>query len=166
MKNKMLFSLALCLVVLVNPQTSKAQYMIGKGYSIYPVPKMILQEDPEKSEGTFTVNSTINIIADSGIDEVTINRARQILKEKGFKVERSSRMSEKGTNLILGINSSGEYASQLLDAWVHEFDIFSKDDAFNKYVLMVFQRRMTGMKTQEDLFKPSNRGVLRGSIFG
>ena len=164
MKNKMLFSLALCLVVLVNPQTSKAQFMIGKGYSIYPVPKMVLQEDPEKSEGTFTVNSTINIIADSGIDEVTINRARQILKEKGFKVEHSSRMSEKGTNLILGINSSGEYASQLLDAWVHEFDIFSKDDAFNKYVLMVFQRRMTGMKTQEDLFKPEAKEHQIGII--
>jgi len=164
MKNKMLFSLALCLVVLVNPQTSKAQFMIGKGYSIYPVPKMVLQEDPEKSEGTFTVNSTINIIAESGIDEVTINRARQILKEKGFKVERSSRMSEKGTNLILGINSSGEYASQLLDAWVHEFDIFSKDDAFNKYVLMVFQRRMTGMKNQEDLFKPEAKEHQIGII--
>ena len=164
MKNKMLFSLALCLVVLVNPQTSKAQFMIGKGYGIYPVPKMVLQEDPEKSEGTFTVNSTINIIAESGIDEVTINRARQILKEKGFKVERSSRMSEKGTNLILGINSSGEYASQLLDAWVHEFDIFSKDDAFNKYVLMVFQRRMTGMKNQEDLFKPEAKEHQIGII--
>ena len=164
MKNKMLFSLALCLVVLVNPQTSKAQFMIGKGYSIYPVPKMVLQEDPEKSEGTFTVNSTINIIAESGIDEVTINRARQILKEKGFKVEHSSRMSEKGTNLILGINSSGEYASQLLDAWVHEFDIFSKDDAFNKYVLMVFQRRMTGMKNQEDLFKPEAKEHQIGII--
>jgi len=164
MKNKMLFSLALCLVVLVNPQTSKAQFMIGKGYSIYPVPKMILQEDPEKSEGTFTESSTINIIADSGIDEVTINRARQILKEKGFKVERSSQMSEKGTNLILGINSSGEYASQLLDAWVHEFDIFSKDDAFNKYVLMVFQRRMTGMKNQEDLFKPEAKEHQIGII--
>ena len=141
-------------MVLINPQISKAQYMAGRGYSIYPVPKVILQEDPEKSEGTFSENTSINIIAESGIDEVTLNRARQILKEQGFNVEFSSHMSERGTNLLLGIFSSEEYVSERIDAWTHEFDILGKDDAYDKYVLMVFQRRMLGMKTQEDLLKP------------
>ena len=154
MKNRILFSLALCLVFLIYPQISKAQYMVGKGYGIYPVPKMILQEDPEKSEGTFSESSAINIIAESGIDEVTIDRARQILKKNGFNVELSSQMSEKGTNLLLGIHSSEEYVSERIEPWIHEFDIFGKGNAYDKYVLMVLQRRMFGTKTQEDLFKP------------
>lgn len=77
-------------------------------YQIYPVPH---QQTAVAGEAAFT--ATVNIVAGSGIDEATLNRAGDILREKGLEPVFSDKTVNGRTNIVLGINASGDKADKM-----------------------------------------------------
>ena len=79
-------------------------------YVIYPIPQT---QQLTKGEAKFT--ERVNIVAEPGIDEITVDRARQVLTDRGLSVSVSQRVANGKTNLLLGINGSGKFADNEVD---------------------------------------------------
>lgn len=84
---------------------SVAAWAQQQRYVIYPIPQT---QQLTTGEAKFT--ERVNIVAEPGIDETTVARARQVLTDKGLTVAVSQRMASGKTNLLLGINGSGKIA--------------------------------------------------------
>ena len=76
-----------------------------QGYVIYPVP-----QTQQLTSGQSRISGPVNIVAEPGIDEATVARARQVLADKGIASSVSGRVSGGKTNLLLGIQGSGKTA--------------------------------------------------------
>ena len=79
-------------------------------YVIYPVPQA---QQLTAGEARFT--DRVNIVAEPGIDEATVARARQILAEHGLSASVSQHAAGGKTNLLLGINGSGQQVDNEVD---------------------------------------------------
>ena len=100
MKNTFLLAVALCLAMMASA---------SDGYTIYPVPQR-----QEAGSGVARFTSTVVIIAEPGIDEVTVARAKQVLGEHGFKAEVGKSASKGTSALMLGVNGSHGVAEVML----------------------------------------------------
>ena len=78
---------------------------VPERYEIYPVPQM-----QQLTEGQARFTACVNIVAETGIDEATVARARQILADNDISSVVSQQADDKQTNLLLGINGSGDIA--------------------------------------------------------
>ena len=87
-------------------------------YNIYPVPQK-MASNPEAGGCSFLKDKKrkVNIIVETGIDEVTIARVEQILSDRGFEYELSDTYKRKHTNILLGISGSDEYVDKTADLW-------------------------------------------------
>ena len=72
-----------------------------RAYTIYPVPH-------KQTVGTniAALHTCVNIVAEDGIDQATLNRARQVLSEHGIYAAVSEKAVKGQNNLLLGINGS------------------------------------------------------------
>ena len=77
-------------------------------YTIYPVPQE--QVAPHKSAGTLT--TSVCIVADDGIDEVTVARAKEVLKANGLSTTVAKKAAKGCVNLLLGTVRSGGVADR------------------------------------------------------
>ncbi len=68
-------------------------------YVIYPIP-----QTQELLQGSASVAPVVNIVAENGVDEATIARAKEVLSDGGRKVTVSHRLVKDATNVLLGIN--------------------------------------------------------------
>ena len=93
MKRILLLFLSLCLAL---PEAGAQA-----PYQIYPVPHF-----QEAQPGTAGFGSKVNLVMDKGVDNVTLNRACQIMTEHGVEVSVSYRVATGMPNLMLGINGS------------------------------------------------------------
>lgn len=91
-----------------------------KAYTIYPVPQAQFL-----SEGTASISSQVTVVAGAGIDDVTLNRAVEILESSGLKVLQSSKASKSNSNLYLGVNSSSDAADKLVGRLKLDRKVFS-----------------------------------------
>jgi hyaluronoglucosaminidase len=74
-------------------------------YTIYPIPQKEVS-----GTGTTSFTSTVDIIAESGIDEATRNRVKEVLQEHGL-IANFTNQSRTGVAAIwLGVNHSGQAA--------------------------------------------------------
>ena len=74
-------------------------------YQVYPVPqKMTL------SDSNMTISEEVNVVMESGISEVTKARLEEVLTEAGLTYSYSDAAVEGKTNVLIGINGSGEAA--------------------------------------------------------
>ena len=80
-------------------------------YQIYPIPQV-----QHAGVGQAAFSSQVNIVAEPGIDAVTIDRARQVLADHGLDAVVSTRVSSKGSNLLLGVNGSKGVVDQRVTA--------------------------------------------------
>lgn len=78
-------------------------------YNIYPVP-----HDMQTLQGTATFSKTVNLVAEEGIDAVTVERAREILAAHGLHARMSPKAVKGQTNVLLGINASKGVADKAL----------------------------------------------------
>lgn len=76
-------------------------------YEIYPVPQVQLA-----GIGQASFTKQVTIVAEKGIDEVTVERAKQVLTEHGLFATVANHPTKKGSNLLLGINGSGGEADK------------------------------------------------------
>ena len=88
------FIIALCM-------TSAAAFA-AEAYTIYPVPHEQIVTD--RQIAAFT--KSVNIIAESGIDDITIHRVKQVLSEHGLQPIVAKSAAKSGSNVFLGINGS------------------------------------------------------------
>lgn len=73
-------------------------------YIIYPVPQE--QVTGHQSAGSLPLN--VCIVAEDGIDEVTVARAKEVLKANGFSTTVEKKPNKRCTNLLLGtVRSNG-----------------------------------------------------------
>ena len=80
-------------------------------YQIYPIP-----QEQHAGVGQAAFSSQVNIVAEPGIDAVTIDRARQVLADHGLAAVVTAKVSSKGSNLLLGVNGSKGVADQRVTA--------------------------------------------------
>lgn len=76
------------------------------GYQIYPVPR-VQQVVPGKA-----AFATVNIVAGPDIDEATVRRAVEIFDDKGIKSVTSDKYLGGRSNVLLGVNGSGDKADK------------------------------------------------------
>lgn len=93
-------------------------------YTIYPIP-----QEQFEIEGTASFSQQVNIIAETGIDSITLNRAKQVLSDNGLTPMVSRTIQKDKTNILLGINKSNEIADKRISYLKLNRHIFS----LNKY---------------------------------
>ena len=94
----------LCMMIAALSNTK----MMGEQiYEIYPMPHVELA-----GIGQAQFSQQVTIVAEKGIDEVTVERAKQVLTEHGLTATVANQPSKSGCNLLLGINGSGGVADK------------------------------------------------------
>ena len=87
MKNILLFTLLLCSMTL-HAQT----------YRVYPVPHKVTMNG-----NTIKMTPNVNIVKETGINEITINRVQEVLTDAGFSFTVSNTLTDDRTNILIGI---------------------------------------------------------------
>ena len=74
-------------------------YAYAQPYTIYPVP-----HQQTATAGTARLDKRVCIVAEDGIDEATIQRAEQVVRDHALQPFRSDRVCKGCTNILIGIN--------------------------------------------------------------
>lgn len=145
-------------------------------YKIYPTPKKMV--NPEslteavKWNGYFVKNAKrkVNIVAEQGIDEVTIARAEQILSERGFEYEFSDSYKKKHFNILLGICGSGGVVDKMadtlkLDKFYIEMGKHEKMGTYDNHILcltsdQVLEEKVSGVENPAKFERPAQVLIL------
>ena len=91
MKRTLLTLIGLCAMIVA----------VAQPYTIYPVPQQQLAR-----EGRARLSGTVCVVAEAGIDAVTVARAEEVLREHGLHVTKAQRPQKGSANLLLGVNGS------------------------------------------------------------
>ncbi len=98
-------------------------------YQIYPVPHR-----QELVQGHARFTRQVCIVAEPGIDEVTVARARQVVEACGLEAVTSDRIRKNQTNVLLGINGSKGLADKEAKRLGLSRDVFSLPK-FDRHIL-------------------------------
>ena len=109
---------------------------VPKEYEIYPVP-----QTQQLTEGRARMTASVNIVVGTGVDEATVARARQVLADKGIQSVVSQQADDRQTNLLLGINGSGDIADSEADRQQLDRTIFGKEKYDRHIVSLTADRR-------------------------
>ena len=99
-------------------------------YEIYPTPHVMTYED-----GDYIIRNEVNVVYESGIDDATKDRLNETLELKGdITVEESDTIVDGMTNVLVGIEGSGEYVDNYADENI-EVTTEGLFDELDSYVL-------------------------------
>lgn len=115
MKNILLFTLLLYGITL------RAQ-----NYNIYPIPQKMTMNG-----GTIEITRDVNIVKESGINEVISNRIEEVLTNAGINFTIGNALADDKTNVLIGINGSNEVADKYATSHSLPRSVFTA--AENKY---------------------------------
>ena len=90
-------------------------------YEIYPVPQTQIM-NPGKAQ----ITDVVNIVAEPGIDDVTVSRARQILDDHDISNTVSEAPVKGMTNLLIGVNGSKKVADNEITAKGLDRNVFNQ----------------------------------------
>lgn len=121
---RILTFLALCLALVASAQT----------YSIYPVPQSVSYGG---ETAVFTQN--VNVVCESSIDEPTKNRLSQILSEHGLSASFSATINDGVSNILLGVDGSGEIVDQQATAISLSRTALRQRNKYDRHVLRLWQ---------------------------
>ena len=97
-------------------------------YEIYPTPQVV-----QYTEGDYVIKNEVNVVYESGIDQATKDRLAEALALKdGVTVTTSESIEEGKTNILVGIDGSGEVADTYANEHVNmqSADLYEKLDAY------------------------------------
>ena len=97
-------------------------------YEIYPNPQVV-----QYTEGDYVIKNEVNVVYESGIDQTTKDRLAEALALKdGVTVTTSESIEEGKTNILVGIDGSGEAADTYANEHVNmqSADLYEKLDAY------------------------------------
>lgn len=96
------------------------------GYEIYPTPHNI-----KYNESYFIIRKEVNVVYESGIDSYTKDRLQEVAKLKNLNVTESKDVVKGKTNILVGIESSGEYVDKYSNKYNDEKEnLFKETDAY------------------------------------
>ena len=97
------------------------------GYEIYPAPHSVVYGD-----GDYIIRNDINVVFEKGIDEATRDRLEEVADLKGLAVTVSDSVVTGTTNILVGIEGSGEYADVYADEHyqIATENLFDKTDSY------------------------------------
>ena len=101
----------------------------SRPYVIYPVPHSL-----NPTSGTASFSASVNIVAEAGIDQVTIDRAKQVLSECGLSPVVSDGTVRNISNLVLGVSGSRGIADKLCDRLHLPREVFTLPK-FDRHIL-------------------------------
>ncbi len=84
-----------------------ANFAQAQTYTIYPIPQKVTM-----GSGSVELTSQINFICESGVDQFTRNRAKEVFENAGYTLVTATAPSQTLTNLYLGVNGSNETVAQ------------------------------------------------------
>ncbi len=108
---------------------AQAQDAEKAGYEIYPNPHVM-----DYSGKDYIVKNEVNVVLEEGIDSYTKDRLDEVLDLKGITYTTSEAVVDGKTNILVGIEGSGEY----VDTYADEKVTVTTDKLFDKldsYVL-------------------------------
>ena len=104
-------------------------------YEIYPNPQVV-----QYTEGDYVIKNEVNVVYESGIDQATKDQLAEALALKdGVTVTTSESIEEGKTNILVGIDGSGEAE---VDTGIGFFDHMLK--SFAKHGLFDLKLKVTG----------------------
>lgn len=142
----------------------------ASAYSIWPVPRSV-----STTQDALDIASPVTIVADEGVDELTVSRAEQVLKKAGIDYSLSSSPSD-GTNLYIGVNGATGLASQYASDHNLPLDVFSKTgQCYDPHIVAVDNSNIViigneegsafyGLASLEQMLEQSSDGVLQGVV--
>lgn len=133
----------------------------GSYYDIFPKPQktVLYQED---GLCFFEPAVTVNIVAEAGVDEITVNRARQVISDKGLKIKISESYDGECCNLILGLYGSGGVADKMSDDLKIDKSIFKydrRDEMYDRHILC-----LTNKAGVEKIESNNVRGGIKAQV--
>ena len=108
----------------------QAAFAAGGPYTIYPVP-----QKQTALTGSATFTPRVTIVAESGIDQYTIDRAKSVFAQHGITAEVGNAASESSANVYIGINGSNGSADKKATAVQVSRDVFSVQGKYDRHVL-------------------------------
>lgn len=103
--------------------------MAKPAYQIYPIPQ---EQVATGGEASFT--AVVDVVAEPGIDDVTVDRARQILSEHGLSVEVGTKPHRDRSQVLLGVNGSHGDADKALERLKPDRSVFARDK-YDRHIL-------------------------------
>lgn len=107
--------------------------MADNVYTIYPVP-----QSQSAGAGTVSFTPQVTIVADSIIDQATIERAQEILKENGLEPVVGAEASATGSNLWIGVDASTGPADRKATALNLNRSVLSTEGKYDRHILCLF----------------------------
>lgn len=104
-------------------------------YTIYPIPQ---QQEVSSLKTSFT--SAVSVIAEKEIDKYTRERVKQVLHEKGLKVNFTEKPVSGQSVIYLGINGSDEVADRKASKVKIKRDVFNLDK-YDKHIVSLTSYR-------------------------
>lgn len=102
-------------------------------YVIYPIPHL-----QQQVEGSASFTADVDVIAETGIDQVTRERLTEILSSKGITAHFTSEVSEGRAAVWLGINGSGEAADLKATDFSLQRTLFS-NSKFDRHIVALHE---------------------------
>ncbi len=122
-------------------------------YTVYPVPQ---EQTVGKGKATFT--QKVCVLAEQGVDNYTIDRALQILEEKGLEATVAKKPQSDQSAIYLGINGSKGIADRKSGSLKLKKDVFSKP----KYDRHIVSLTAKGGKVQVVILGENTDAVFYG----
>lgn len=118
--------LFLLIAVIVVAITCSAQDL----YNIYPIP-----HNQVATGGYASFTREVTIVADQAVDQVTIDRAKQVLSEHGLVPVMEKNAAKGSSNLLLGVNGTHGAASKRLAELKINLDVLAKAKKYDRHIL-------------------------------
>ena len=122
-------------------------------YTVYPVP-----QEQKASKGKASFTQKVCVVAEQGIDNYTIERALQILEEKGLEASVAQKPQGGQSAVYLGINGSKGMADRKASSLKLKRDVFSKE----KYDRHIVSLTQSGGKAQVVILGENTDAVFYG----
>ncbi len=122
-------------------------------YTVYPVP-----QEQKVSKGKVSFTQKVFVVAEQGIDNYTIERALQILEEKGLEAAVAQKPKSNQSAIYLGINGSKGVADRKASSLKLKRDVFSQP----KYDRHIVSLTQSGGKAQVVILGENTDAVFYG----
>lgn len=132
MKRKQLFLLPIIMILFLVPALNQLTPAVNaenvgaeeSKYEIYPQPQNI-----SYTGGSLEVSSTVNLVLEEGLDEYTVNKAKQVLHDNNIQFDVTDSISPDVTNILVGIKDSNGTVDQYVANDIIDQNHFDQIDA-------------------------------------
>lgn len=110
------------------------------GYEIYPVPQQV-----ETGTEVVSVTPEVNLVVGEGVSDLSVTRIKEVLSQNGYTYSESTGYSDNLTNVIVGVNGSGDAADRFADDNAVGRTVFeAAENKFDEHLVAVMSVHAAG----------------------